>query len=109
MLQGIVASLDFLVPFAFAVMFAAVAIRSFQTKTHPVLGVLGLVFVPVAVILTGYLSNVVALLEGFTFFQTIFNQFGFTITFFRSSPLIVGAASILILLVMVGGGVLARR
>jgi len=109
MLQGIVASMDFLVPFAFAVMFGAVAIRSFQTKTHPVLGVLGLIFIPVAVLLTGYLSNVVAMLEGFSFFSTIFNQFGYTVTFFRSSPLIIGAASILILLIMVGGGVLARR
>jgi hypothetical protein len=109
MLQNIVATMDFLVPFTFAVMFGAVAIRSFQTKTHPVLGVLGLIFIPVAVLLTGYLSNVVALLEGFSFFSTIFNEFGYTITFFRSSPLIIGAASILILLIMVGGGVLARR
>lgn len=109
MLQGIVAGMDFLVPFTFAIMFGAVAIRSFQTKTHPVLGVLGLIFIPVAVLLTGYLSNVVALLEGFTFFSTIFNEFGYTITFFRSSPLIIGAASILILLIMVGGGILARR
>jgi hypothetical protein len=108
-LQGIITSLDLLVPFTFAVMFGAVAIRSFQTKTHPVLGVVGLLGLPVTVIVTAWLSNSVSILSGFQFFAPIFNQFTYTITFVRSSPLIVGSAGTLILLVMVGGGVLARR
>ena len=108
-LQGIITSLDLLVPFTFAVMFGAVAIRSFTTKTHPVLGIVGLFGLPVTVIVTAYLSNTVAIMSGFQFLAPIFNQFTFTITFIRSSPLVVGAAGTLILLIMVGGGVLARR
>jgi len=108
-LQGIISSLDLLVPFTFAVMFGAIAVRSFLTKTHPVLGIVGLLGLPVTVIVTAYVSNTVAIMSGFQFFGPIFNQFGFTITFIKSSPLIVGAAGTLILLIMVGGGVLARR
>jgi len=108
-LQGLIASLDLLVPFTFAVMFGAVAIRSFTTKTHPVLGIVGLIGLPVTVIVTAYLSNTVAVLSGFQFLAPIFNQFQYTITFMRSSPLIIAAAGTLILLIMVGGGVLARR
>lgn len=108
-LQGIIASLDLLVPFTFAAMFAAVTIRSFMTKTHPVLGVVGLLGLPVTVIVTAYLSNTVSILSGFQFLSPIFNEFGFTISFIRNSPLIVAATGTLILLVMVGGGVLARR
>lgn len=108
-LQGIIASLDLLVPFTFAVMFGAVAIRSYTTKTHPVLGIVGLLGLPVTVIATAWLSNTVSIMSGFQFLGPIFNEFEFTITFFRSSPLIVGLAGTLILLVMVGGGVLARR
>lgn len=108
-LQGIITSLDLLVPITFAVMFGAVTVRSFTTKTHPVLGIVGLIGLPVTVIATAYISNTVSIMSGFQFFGPIFNQFNFTITFIRSSPLIVSAAGILVLLVMVGGGVLARR
>lgn len=108
-LQGIISTFDTIILFTFAVLFGAVIIRSYRLQTHPVLGIVGLIAIPAAVLATGYASNLVAIFTGFDFLGQALNQFPYTLSFIKNSPAIIGAASILVLLVMMGGGVLARR
>ena len=107
-LQGIISGMDTVILFTFAVMFGAVVIRSYRLKTHPVLGIVGLLGIPIVVIGAGYASNLVAIFTGLEQLGPALNQFQYTLTFIKNSPLILGAASVLVLLVMMGGGVIAR-
>lgn len=108
-LQGIISSMDTVILFSFAVLFGAVAIRSYRLKTHPVLGIVGLLGLPVVVIGAGYASNIAAIFTGIEMIGPALNQFEYTLTFVKNSPLIIGIAAVLILLVMVGGGRLVRN
>jgi len=107
--QGIISAMDVFILFTFAVMYGLVVVRVFQMRTHHVYGVVGLLGLPIVVIVTGYSSNLVSIFTSFEFLGSAVNQFQYTLLFIQSSPLIIGAASVLVLLVMVGGGVLARR
>lgn len=109
MLQTVLSSFGTVILFSFAILFGLVIIKSFRLGTHPVLGLAGLIGVPVAVIGTGYASNAVAIFTGLDFLGNALNQFDTLLLFIKNSPTIVAIGSILVLFVMVGGGVLARR
>nr|ADE29250.1 hypothetical membrane protein [uncultured virus] len=94
-LQGIISAFDTIILFTFAVLFGAVIIRSYRLKTHPVLGVVGLIAIPAAVLATGYASNLVAIFTNLPFLGSALNQFPYTLQFIKNSPAIIGAASIL--------------
>ena len=108
-LQGIISAFDTVIIFTFAVMFGAVIIRSYRLKTHPVLGIVGLLGLPIVVIATGYASNIVAIFTNLEFLGSSVNWANYSLTFVQNSPAIIGATSVLVLLIMIGGGVLARQ
>jgi len=108
-LQGIISSFDILIMFTFSVMFAAVIIRSFRLKTHPVLGILGLFGLPIAVIVASYVANIAGIFTGFDFLGTALNQFQYTVLFLQNTGLVTAVTGVLVLLVMVGGGLIARQ
>jgi len=108
-IQGIISAFDFIALFSFGILFGAVIIRSYRLNTHPVYGIVGLLGIPVVVIATGYASNIVAIFTQFEVLGEALNQFNYIILFVQNSPLIIGAASVLVLLVMVGGGRRAPR
>lgn len=107
-LKSALAVFDTIVIFVFAAAFGGVIIRSFRLNTHPVLGILGLVFLPVAVFGAAYASNVFGIFTGLDFLGTALNQFTLSATFFQNSALITAGAGVLVLLVMVGGGLIRR-
>jgi len=107
--QGIISTMDIFILFTFGVMFGLIVIRSFSLTTHPVLAVAGLFGLPVVVVVTGYTSNFVSIFTSFDFLGSAVNQFQYTLLFIQNSPLIIGIGSVLVLLVMVGGGVLRAR
>lgn len=109
MLQTVLSSFGTVILFSFAVLFGLVVMKSFRLGTHPVLGLAGLIGVPVAVIGTGYASNAVAMFTQLEFLGKALNQFDTLLLFIKNSPTIVAIGSVLILLVMVAGGVIARR
>ena len=108
-LQGIIGGMGNVILFTFAVLFGAVVIRSYRLKTHPVFGIVGLLGIPVAVIVTGYISNIAALFTQFEFLGEALNQFQYVLLFIQNSPTIVAIGSVIVLLVMMGGGILARQ
>lgn len=109
LLKSIVASFDFLIIGTFGVMFTVVLIRSNRVRSSPLMAAVGLLSLPVIVVSAAYLGDLASFFTGLQVLGPALNQFPATITFFRNIAPIVAVLSVLVLLVMVGGGLLARR
>jgi len=108
-LKSTMAGFDLIIMFTLGIFLAAIFVRSFRTRTHPVLGVVGLLALPLFVIGASMVANFVSVFTTFGFLSEALNKFTYTVTFFKSTATVTTAVGVLVLLVMVGGGVLARR
>lgn len=107
-LKSIVGIFDSIVIFVFVIAFSIVVIRSFKLNAHPVLGIIGLIFLPVIVIAAAYTSNIFGVFTGLNFLSGALNQFPMTFAFFNNTALIAAGTGVLVLLVIVGGGMIRR-
>jgi len=108
-LKGLLGVFDVLVVVLFGVGFVAVVIKSFRLKVHPAYGIIGLIGLPIIVYLTAFGANTLDYITQISFLGNALNHFNLSILFFHHSVLIVTGSAVLVLLVMVGGGLFARR
>jgi len=107
-LKNLITVFDSIAIFIFAIAFGSVIIRSFKANAHPLLGIIGLMFMPVVVIGAAYAANVFGVFSGLGFLSGALNHFAFASAFFNNTAVIASAAGVLVLLVMVGGGLRGR-
>lgn len=94
--------LDGVVLVAFAAIVGRIFIKSFQISMHPVLGVVGLLALPVLAITLAQASNIVGVFTDLSIVGTAVNDFPASFALFQNLPLAGSAMALLILIVMVG-------
>lgn len=109
MLQGVTGILDTIFVLMIGTISAGMIIRSFQTKIHPIFGLVGLFTLPLLIYSVAATSNMFSLVANIPILSAAANQYQYSAQVFNNSAKIATVIGSIALLVMVGGGYYARQ